>query len=138
MGNVTVIMFFQEFRTRIRSFTNGYEPIFPQSSYNIILPVPLPAAFTIIGDCGVTAIEAEDFDYNDQYNSNVEFVLSKEVEKLQVSSKKSKGKNWSVSLTTTETFKIERPLTFNLTARVSLFLMFCFLTYAIHEMLCNL
>jgi hypothetical protein len=90
--------------------------------------VPLSAGSTIVGECGVAAIEATDSDYNNQYTSNVEFVLSEGVEKLEVSSKKIDGKKWAVSLTTTETFRIEEPLTFVLTAYVSLFLMLCYFT----------
>jgi hypothetical protein len=113
----------QEFRAGITTFTNGYEPIFTQPSYNITLPVPLPAGYTIVGECGAVEIEAEDFDYHNQYRSNVTFILGDEEAKyLQVSSVKSDGKRWAVNLETTETFRDEQPLTFVLTACVSLFL----------------
>ncbi|XP_021934573.1 uncharacterized protein LOC110837076 isoform X3 [Zootermopsis nevadensis] len=105
-----------EFRLSIDRFTNGYPPTFLESSYDISLVVPLPVGSTIIGDCGVTDIEVTDFDYNNQYPSQVEFVLSEAAEKLQVSSVKRNGKKWAVSLKTTETFNIVQPLTFSLTA----------------------
>jgi hypothetical protein len=112
---------FQEFRAAINTFTNGYDPVFPASSYNITLTVPLPAGFTIIGDCGATTIEATDFDYNSQYMSSVTFSLNEAREDLEVFSEKSDGKNWAVNLKTKQTFRIEEPLTIVLNAYVSLF-----------------
>jgi hypothetical protein len=111
----------QEFRAAIVTFTNGYDPVFPDSSYEIELTVPLPAGFTIIGDCGVTTIEATDFDYNSQYMSSVTFALNEARDDLEVFSKKSDGKMWTVSLKTKQTFRIENPLTVILNAYVSLF-----------------
>jgi hypothetical protein len=84
--------------------------------------MPLPAGFNITGNCGATEIEATDYDYNSGYKSNVEFSLDDTTKDLEVFSSKSTGKNWSVTLKTTKTLKIETPLRFVLTAYVSLFL----------------
>ncbi|PNF34960.1 hypothetical protein B7P43_G15616, partial [Cryptotermes secundus] len=105
-----------EFRAAIVTFTNGYDPVFPESHYDIEVPVPLPAGFTIIGDCGAAKIEAIDYDYNSQYMSSVTFSLNEAREDLEVFSEKSDGKIWSVSLKTRQTFRIEEPLTLHLNA----------------------
>lgn len=112
---------FQEFRAAIVTFTNGYNPVFSEPRYNIELRVPLPAGYTIIGDCGVAQIEATDYDYNSQYMSSVAFSLNEARDDLEVFSKKSDGKFWTVNLKTKQTFRIEEPLTLILNAYVSLF-----------------
>lgn len=93
--------------------------------------MPLPAGFTIIGDCGAEKIEAIDYDYNNQYMSNVTFSLNEMREDLEVSSEKGVGKIWTVSLKTKQTFRIEEPLTLHLNAYVSLFNTLSLLKYII-------
>ncbi|XP_033610358.1 uncharacterized protein LOC111871971 isoform X2 [Cryptotermes secundus] len=105
-----------EFRAAIFTFKNEYDPVFLESSVNIKLTVPLPAGFTIIGDCGAAKIEAIDYDYNSQYMSSVTFSLNEAREDLEVSSEKSDGKIWTVRLETKQTFRIEEPLTLHLNA----------------------
>lgn len=128
---------FQEFRAAIVTFTNGYDPVFPEPSYNFKLTVPVPAGFTIIGDCGVAQIEAIDYDYNSQYMSSITFSLDETREDLEVFSEKSDGKIWTVSLKTKQTFRIEEPLTLVLNAYVSLFHTLSLLKYINHEILCK-
>jgi hypothetical protein len=109
----------QEFRAEITNFTNTYAPKFPQTSYNITLPMPLPAGYTIFGDCG-KVIEVTDYDYHSGYRSDVVFSLKDTTEDLEVTALKSDGKKWAVILKTTNTFRIEEPLTVTLVADVSI------------------
>jgi hypothetical protein len=97
-----------------------YPPEFPESSYEIKLPMPLPAGYPIVGECGET-IEVTDYDFHNQYQSGVEFSLQGATEDLEVSAVKSDGKKWAVILKTKNTFRIEEPLTLTLVARVSIF-----------------
>ena len=108
----------QEFVAEIDTFTNGYAPIFPEKIPEILLPMPLPAGYTIVGECG-EEIEVTDYDFNVQYNSSVEFSLDDTTD-LQVTSSKSEDKKWAVILKTTSTFRIEEPLTVTLVATVSI------------------
>lgn len=95
--------------------------------------MPLPAGFTIIGDCGAAKIEAIDYDYNSQYMSSVTFSLNEAREDLEVFSEKSDGKIWTVNLKTKQTFRIEEPLTLLLNAYVSIFHNLSLLKYIIHK-----
>jgi len=104
-----------EFRTEITNFKNRYPPEFPESVYEIELPMPLPAGYTIVGDCG-DVIEVTDYDYHIQYRSDVVFSLKDTTEDLEVSALKLVGKKWAVILKTTNTFRIEEPLTITLIA----------------------
>jgi hypothetical protein len=113
------IYILQEFRAQITTFTNIYPPEFPESSYEIKLPMPLPAGYTIVGECG-KVIEVTDFDYHNQYKSDVTFSLKDTTEDLEVTALKGDGKNWTVILKTTNTFRIEEPLTVTLVAHVSI------------------
>ena len=117
MYNIYIL---QEFRTQISTFTNLYPPEFPESSYNITLPMPLPAGYTIVGDCGVL-IDVTDYDYHIDYTSNIELSLKDPREDLVVTAGKRVGKKWPVILKTTNTFRIEEPLTITLVAKVSIF-----------------
>jgi hypothetical protein len=111
----------QEFRAPITNLTNIYPPEFPKTSYNITLPMPLPAGFTIFGECG-EVIEVIDYDYLSQrYESDVVFALKDTTEDLEVAALKRDGKKWAVILKTTNTFRIEEPLTVTLVAHVSIF-----------------
>jgi len=117
---VTVnIHILQDFRTQITTFTNIYPPKFPESSYEITLPMPLPAGYTIVGECG-EIIEVTDYDYHSRYLSDVSFSLKDTTEDLEVTALKRDGKKWAVILKTTNTFRIEEPLTLTLVAEVSI------------------
>jgi hypothetical protein len=96
-----------------------YPPEFPEPSYEIKLPMPLPAGYTIVGECG-KVIEVTDYDYNSKYDNDVMFSLKDTTEDLEVSAVKSDGKKWAVILKTTNTFRIEEPLTVTLVAHVSI------------------
>jgi len=104
-----------EFRTEITNFKNRYPPEFPESVYEIELPMPLAAGYTIVGDCG-TVIEVTDYDYHNLYQSDVIFSLKDPTADLEVSGLKIDGKKWAVTLKTTSTFRIEEPLTVTLVA----------------------
>lgn len=110
----------QEFRAKITTFTNIYPPEFPETSYDFKLPMPLPAGYTIVGECG-NVIEVTDYDYHIAYESDVIFSLNDTTNNLEVSASKRDGKNWAVILKTTNTFRIEEPLTVTLDAEVSIF-----------------
>lgn len=112
------IYILQEFLAEINTFTNGYAPKFPETIPEILLPMPLPAGYTIIGEGG-EVIEVTDYDFNSLYDSSVEFSLDDTTD-LQVTSSKSEGKKWAVILKTTSTFRIEEPLTLTLVAKVSI------------------
>jgi hypothetical protein len=117
---VTVnIHILQELRAPITTFTNIYPPKFPESSYEITLPVPLPAGYTIVGECG-EMIEVTDYDYHIRYMSDVTISLKDTTEDLEVNALKRDGKKWAVILKTTNTFRIEEPLTVTLVAHVSI------------------
>jgi len=108
----------QEFRAPINTFTNMYPPEFLETSYNIKLPMPLPAGFTIFGECG-KMIEVIDYDYRSfDYKSDIVVSLNDTTEDLEVTALKSDGRKWAVILKTTKTFRIEEPLTVNLDAHV--------------------
>ena len=117
MYNIHIL---QEFRTQITNFKNRYAPEFPKSVYEIELPMPLRAGYTIVGECG-EMIEVTDYDYHSQYRSDVVFSLKDATEDLEVSALKCDGKKWAVILKTTNTFSIEEPLTITLIAHVSIF-----------------
>jgi hypothetical protein len=110
----------QEFRVPITAFTNIYGPEFPESSYEIKLPMPLPAGYTIFGEFG-KLLEVTDYDYNIQYKSNIVFSLNETTKDLEVASLKTEGKKWAMILKTTNTFKIAEPLTVTVVAEVSKF-----------------
>jgi hypothetical protein len=114
------IYILQEFRTQISTFTNLYPPEFPESSYNIKLPMPLPAGYPIVGDCGIM-INVADYDYHDQYRSDIVLSLKDPREDLVVTAGERDGKKWPVILKTKNTFRIEEPLTVTLVAEVSIF-----------------
>jgi len=97
-----------------------YAPEFQESSYEIKLPMPLPAGYTIVGECG-EVMEVTDYDYHNQYRSDVSFSLEGTTEDLEVSGSKINGKKWSVTLKTKNTLRIEEPLTVTLVAHVSIF-----------------
>jgi predicted ribosome quality control (RQC) complex YloA/Tae2 family protein len=119
----------QEFGAQITTFTNIYPPEFPESSYKIKLPVPLPAGYTIVGECG-KVIEVTDYDYqSQQYRSDITFSLKDTTEDLEVTALKRDGRNWAVILKTTNTFRIEEPLTVTLVADVSIFCRLFFSKY---------
>jgi hypothetical protein len=115
------IYILQEFRAQISTFTNFYPPEFPELSYNIKLPMPLPAGYTIVGECGDSMIDVTDYDYHDHYRSNIVFSLKDRREDLNVTAGERVGKKWPVILKTTNTFRIEEPLTVTLVAEVSIF-----------------
>jgi hypothetical protein len=111
----------QEFQVPITAFTNMYGPDFPESSYEITLPMPLPAGYTIFGECG-EKIEVTDYDYNVQYRSDIVFSLNETREDLEVTSlKPPEGKKWAMILKTKNTFKIAEPLTVTVVAKVIIF-----------------
>jgi hypothetical protein len=110
----------QEFGAQITTFTNKYPPEFPESSYEIKLSMPLPAGYTIVGECG-KVIEITDYDYNSKFESDVIFSLKDTTEDLEVAALKRDGRKWAVILKTTNTFRIEKPLTVTLVAAVSIF-----------------
>jgi hypothetical protein len=110
----------QEFRAPINTFTNIYPPEFPETSYNITLPMPLSPGYTIVGECG-EVIEVTDFDYrSSDYKSDVIFSLKDTTGDLVVTALKRDGRKWAVILKTTNTFRIEEPLTVTLVATVSI------------------
>jgi hypothetical protein len=122
----------QEFRAQIATFTNMYAPVFPESSYEIKLPMPLPAGYTIVGECG-ESIEVTDYDYNSRYNSDVVFSLKDTTEDLEVTSLKTEGKKWAMILKTINTFRIAEPLTVTVVAHVSIFCMLFISKYTLKE-----
>jgi hypothetical protein len=81
--------------------------------------MPLPAGYTIVGECG-TVIEVTDYDYHNDYRSDVVFSLRDTMEDLEVTALKSDSKKWAVILKTTNNFSIEEPLTVTLVAKVSI------------------
>jgi hypothetical protein len=124
----------QEFLSEINKFTNNYDPEFPELSYKIELPMPLPAGYNIVGSCG-QVIEVADYDYNIQYQSDVVFSLKDPTPDLEVTGLKiNDGKKWSVSLKTTSTFRIDEPLTVTVVAKVRILCRLFISTYTRTEL----
>jgi hypothetical protein len=82
--------------------------------------MPLPAGYTIVGDCGIL-IDVTDYDYHNDYMSNIVFSLKDPRADLVVTAGERVGKKWPIILKTTNTFRIEEPLTVTLVAEVSIF-----------------
>lgn len=122
--------------SKISNFSNKYKPKFPETSYEIELPMPLPAGYNIVGSCG-QVIEVADYDYHNQYQSDVVFSLKDPTPDLEVTGLKIDGKNWTVSLKTTSTFRIEEPLTVTVVAKVRMFCRLFISTYTRTETPCK-
>ncbi|XP_069705317.1 uncharacterized protein [Periplaneta americana] len=106
-----------EVRATIDIFTNNYPPKFESDYYEVTVPVPLPAHFTLFGGCDTQIINVMDYDVQySHYESSLEITDPGNTEEFSIKLSERIEKNWTIDISTSKTLRIEEPLEFTLIA----------------------